>query len=86
MDSVGCVCLIAPMFCALYDVHAFHLDAKVNTLVITVNLVIVICGGCLLFNNNLDADPIQYRESQGVKIMVSLGNVSFISSNYFSLL
>ena len=84
--SVGCVCLIAPIFCALYDAGAFNLDARVNTLVITVNLVIVICGGCLLFNNNLDADPIQYRESQGVKIMVSLGNVSFISSNYFSLL
>ena len=84
--SVGCVCLIAPMFCALYDAGAFNLDARVNILVITVNLVIVICGGCLLFNNNLDADPIQHRESQGVKIMVSLGNVSFISSNYFSLL
>lgn len=75
---IGCLCFIAPIFCAFYDANAFHLRGGVNALAVVVNLVVVVCVVRLLCNNNLDADRIQHRESQGVKIMVCcLGAVGF---------
>ena len=66
----GCVCLIAPLFCALYYVPKFHLKPWVNAFAIVVNLAIVACGTCLLCNNDLyDGGN---KESHGVKIMVSI--------------
>ena len=69
--AVGCVCLIAPVFCALQFVNGLHhTGAWVNALAIVVDIVIVVCGMCLLRGNDLDDDG--NAESQGVKIMVSV--------------
>lgn len=68
--AVGGLCLIAPVICALQFVHGLHIGAWVNVLAIIVNIVIIVCGTCLLRSNDLDDDG--NAESQGVKIMVSV--------------
>ena len=70
--ALGSFCLVAPVFGALYFVRAFNLNEWVFMFAIIVNIVVVVCGICLLCFNELAEVPNHLRESQGVKIMVSL--------------
>ena len=70
--ALGSFCLVAPVFGALYFVSAFDLKEGVYMFAIIVNIVVVVCGICLLCFNELAEVPNHLRESQGVKIMVSL--------------
>ena len=70
--ALGSFCLVAPVFSALYFVSQFNLKEGVFMFAIIVNIVVVVCGICLLCFNELAEVPNHLRESQGVKIMVSL--------------
>ena len=65
----GSLFLIVAVVSGLSYVHNLNMHPWVQGLPIVVNLVMVICGICLLCINNLEEG--ENRESSGVKIMVS---------------
>ena len=67
----GCLFLIVAVVSGLSYVYSLNIEqyAWVQGLPIIVNLVMVSCGICLLYKNNLEEG--ENRESPGVKIMVS---------------
>ena len=65
--ALGSFCLVAPVFSALYFVPAFNLKEGVFMFAIIVNIVVVVCGICLLCFNELRKFPITLENRKVLK-------------------